>query len=273
MSTSARPTARRRRRPRPSTPGSGPAASRCAGRRAAAASSASSTSGVVAVVALAFVGALWTPLLDVDEVRVDRRRPHRRRRCHASRRAIAARRPADRRRPRRRRGPQSPRCPGSHEVRVRRGVDGRGRRRGHRANPGGHGGHRGRRPCWSIATAGSWASCGEARRAGPCLELAGVGPVPAPGGLPRRRCHGCAGPRRPGSRRALPGALASLGAGDGSPAPWSKGARCASGTLASWTPRLRSLRTVLEQVDLTCLAVLDLRLPGSPVLTREEGCS
>jgi cell division protein FtsQ len=34
-----------------------------------------------------------------------------------------------------------------------------------------------------------------------------------------------------------------------------------------------SLRTVLAQVDLTCLAVLDLRLPEHPVLTREEGCS
>ena len=37
--------------------------------------------------------------------------------------------------------------------------------------------------------------------------------------------------------------------------------------------KVRSLEAVLEQVDLTCLAVLDLRLPGSPVLTREEGCS
>ena len=37
--------------------------------------------------------------------------------------------------------------------------------------------------------------------------------------------------------------------------------------------KVRSLRTVLEQVDLTCAAVIDLRSPGSPVLTREEGCS
>lgn len=37
--------------------------------------------------------------------------------------------------------------------------------------------------------------------------------------------------------------------------------------------KVRSLRTVLEQVELTCAAVIDLRSPGSPVLTREEGCS
>ena len=37
--------------------------------------------------------------------------------------------------------------------------------------------------------------------------------------------------------------------------------------------KVRSLRTVLEQVDLTCAATIDLRSPGSPVLTREEACS
>jgi cell division protein FtsQ len=37
--------------------------------------------------------------------------------------------------------------------------------------------------------------------------------------------------------------------------------------------KVRSLRTVLEQVDLTCAAVIDVRSPGSPVLTREEACS
>lgn len=37
--------------------------------------------------------------------------------------------------------------------------------------------------------------------------------------------------------------------------------------------KVRSLRTVLDQVDLTCAATIDVRSPGSPVLTREEGCS
>jgi cell division protein FtsQ len=37
--------------------------------------------------------------------------------------------------------------------------------------------------------------------------------------------------------------------------------------------KLRSLATVLDQVDLTCLATVDLRAPGNPVLTRTQGCS
>jgi cell division protein FtsQ len=37
--------------------------------------------------------------------------------------------------------------------------------------------------------------------------------------------------------------------------------------------KVRSLRTVLDQVDLTCAAVIDVRAPGSPVLTRDEACS
>jgi cell division septal protein FtsQ len=37
--------------------------------------------------------------------------------------------------------------------------------------------------------------------------------------------------------------------------------------------KVRSLRTVLEQVDLTCAATIDVRSPGSPVLTRDEACS
>jgi hypothetical protein len=37
--------------------------------------------------------------------------------------------------------------------------------------------------------------------------------------------------------------------------------------------KVRSLRTVLGQVDLTCAATIDVRTPGSPVLTREDGCS
>ncbi len=32
-------------------------------------------------------------------------------------------------------------------------------------------------------------------------------------------------------------------------------------------------KTVLEQVDLACMAVLDVRVPGSPALTRHQGCS
>ena len=37
--------------------------------------------------------------------------------------------------------------------------------------------------------------------------------------------------------------------------------------------KVRGLRAVLDHVDLTCAAVIDVRVPGNPVLTREEGCS
>ncbi len=39
------------------------------------------------------------------------------------------------------------------------------------------------------------------------------------------------------------------------------------------TAKLRSLETVLARVDLSCLELLDLRAPTSPVLTRREPCS
>lgn len=51
------------------------------------------------------------------------------------------------------------------------------------------------------------------------------------------------------------------------------GAEVRFGAATQLAAKVRSLRTVLEQVDLTCAAVIDVRSPGSPVLTREEGCS
>jgi hypothetical protein len=71
---------------------------------------------------------------------------------------------------------------------------------------------------------------------------------------------------------AAPGTLASLDGHD-LVATLIQGGEVRFGDGRQLDAKARSLRTVLEQVDLTCLAVLDLRLPGSPVLTREEGCS
>lgn len=51
------------------------------------------------------------------------------------------------------------------------------------------------------------------------------------------------------------------------------GIEVAFGDAGQLEAKVRSLRTVLAQVDLTCAAVIDVRSPGSPVLTREEGCS
>jgi cell division protein FtsQ len=37
--------------------------------------------------------------------------------------------------------------------------------------------------------------------------------------------------------------------------------------------KVTAVETVLDQVDLACLAVLDVTVPGSPALTRHQGCS
>ena len=113
-----------------------------------------------------------------------------------------------------------------------------------------------------------------ARRWRPALvRFAGPGAAVAPGDAPARR-----GRARPWRWR--PRLAATAGARDGarrwatrSPAGSSPASRCASATPTQVDAKVRSLRTVLEQVDLTCAAVIDVRSPGSPVLTREEACS
>lgn len=71
---------------------------------------------------------------------------------------------------------------------------------------------------------------------------------------------------------ASPGALVALRP-DGLTAELASGGEVRFGDATHLDAKVRSLRTVLDQVDLACLGVLDLRLPGSPVLTREERCS
>lgn len=44
------------------------------------------------------------------------------------------------------------------------------------------------------------------------------------------------------------------------------------GDLTRLDAKLVALRTVLDQVDLECVATIDLRLPGNPVLTRADPC-
>jgi cell division protein FtsQ len=69
-----------------------------------------------------------------------------------------------------------------------------------------------------------------------------------------------------------PGVVATLRADD-LVATLAQGGEVSFGDADFLDAKLRSLLTVLDQVDLTCLGVIDLQLPGSPVLTREEGCS
>ena len=77
------------------------------------------------------------------------------------------------------------------------------------------------------------------------------------------------------SRLAMvaPGLVQRLTAGDDLRAVLASGIEVRFGGVAQLEAKVRSLDTVLQQVDLTCAALIDLRAPGSPVLTREEGCS
>jgi cell division protein FtsQ len=72
---------------------------------------------------------------------------------------------------------------------------------------------------------------------------------------------------------ATPGLGMELALGDEVTGVLRSGVEVRFGEPTQVDAKVRSLRTVLEQVDLTCAAVIDVRSPGSPVLTREEACS
>ena len=72
---------------------------------------------------------------------------------------------------------------------------------------------------------------------------------------------------------AIPGLGMELVLGDEVTGRLESGVEVRFGEATLVEAKVRSLRTMLDRVDLTCLAEIDLRLPGSPVLTREEGCS
>lgn len=107
---------------------------------------------------------------------------------------------------------------------------------------------------------------------------------------PLVRIVGASGPLEPGTHLArgleevlaMAGSLATVAPGavtelratdDGIRAALASGGQVRFGGADRSGAKVRSLVTVLEQVDLSCLDELDLRLPGSPVLTREDGCS
>jgi cell division protein FtsQ len=117
---------------------------------------------------------------------------------------------------------------------------------------------------------------------GPVDELA----EPAPalvrvGGVPRAVEPGSTVPRRflPAldlARRlatVVPGEVAVVRPGDDLTAVLAAGGRVRFGDRSRFEAKLVALTTVLDRVDLRCLSVLDLRLPANPVLTREDGCS
>lgn len=72
---------------------------------------------------------------------------------------------------------------------------------------------------------------------------------------------------------AVPGAIAQVTVGPELAATLTQGGEVRFGDTTRLAAKLRALVTVLDQVDLTCLERLDLRSPGTPVLTRRAGCS
>ena len=69
----------------------------------------------------------------------------------------------------------------------------------------------------------------------------------------------------------VPGAIAEVAVGPELAATLVEGGDVRFGDTTRLAAKLRSLVTVLAQVDLTCLERLDLRSPGTPVLTRRGG--
>jgi cell division protein FtsQ len=71
----------------------------------------------------------------------------------------------------------------------------------------------------------------------------------------------------------VPGAIGAVSLGGDLTATLVQGGEVRFGDVTRLAAKLRSLQTVLDQVDLHCLDQLDLRAPGNPVLTRRAGCS
>jgi cell division protein FtsQ len=72
---------------------------------------------------------------------------------------------------------------------------------------------------------------------------------------------------------ATPGLGMDLVLGDEVVGRLASGIEVRFGAATQVDAKVRSLRTVLDQVDLACAAMIDVRAPGSPVLTRDEACS
>lgn len=223
--------------------------------------------GLVLVVAATFLGALATPLLDVDEVVVTGTR-------HLQADEVVAAAGVEPGTPLvqvelRAAGQRVAALPWVAEVRLHRGIDGvvalEVTERAPVAVVGA--------PQGPLAVDAEGRVLGAAPGPGsaPLVALGWPGPLPEPGGyLPARLGDGLALAEALG--RSLPGVVGTVDP-DGLVAELAAGGRVRFGSRDHLEAKLRSLSTVLGQVDLTCLAEIDLRLPGSPVLTRAEGCS
>ncbi len=104
------------------------------------------------------------------------------------------------------------------------------------------------------------------------VRLTGVDERPALGDLLPERLHGAL---ELAARLATvaPGLVPELSVDGPLVGVLATGEELRFGSATRLEAKVRDLQAVLDQVDLTCADVIDVRAPGSPVLTREEGCS
>lgn len=222
---------------------------------------------VVATVALGFLGALWTPLLDVDEVQVQGA-------ASTGPDVVLEQAGIDVGDPLvaidlNRVGNRIAALPWVRGVRVHRRVSGVVTLE-----------VRERTPVAALTTPDGVMLVDQAGRVLGPPAAEGAGSVPALVGVSGAVAPGQFLGARVADALALaaevasgaPGALVSVRP-DGLTGQLAGGGVVRFGDATQLEAKVRSLRTVLDQVELACLGVLDLRLPGSPVLTREERCS
>lgn len=223
--------------------------------------------GVLALVALGFAAALWSPLLDVDEVRV-----------HGAARSgreavldVAGITVGDRLAglDLQAAGERVAALPWVQEVRLRRGVDGVVTVDVRERTP----------VAALVAGAVTLLVDPAGRVLGPATSAPDVGGLVVLEGVeaPPPGAYVDAGAAdalalAEAVASTVPGAVASVRT-EGLTATLVQGGEVRFGDATQLDAKVRSLATMLDQVDLSCLAVLDLRLPSNAVLTREEGCS
>ena len=93
------------------------------------------------------------------------------------------------------------------------------------------------------------------------------------GASPRGAAGWTAMPATPDGRRAAVRACPARGVGvTDLDASWWPAASCASESTDDLDDKITAVETVLADVDMACLALLDVRVPGSPALTRNQRC-
>lgn len=224
--------------------------------------------GILALVGAAFAGALWSPLLDVDAVEVrgaDRTTPERVA-------AAAAVGPGDQlvSVDLREAGERVVELPWVERATLRRQLDGTVAidvvERVAVAAVGA-----GEQAQLVDATGRVLGDAAASPDVGPMIELTGIDAPLVPGAhLPAAADAALALAERVAA--VAPGAVTTLDVSSLT-GTLAQGGTVRFGATAALGQTASALRTALAQVDLACLALLDLRSPDHVVLTREDGCS